>query len=132
MTQPVIFPDVETLAVSVLSSALAERTEPHAADVYVDAVEPSTRRRRQVVIRRDGGPRLDAVREAARLTVRVWGRDRTEAGDLARLVAALLAAAADGSTPLVRARVTGGPYTVPGTDYHLLTVEWTVKGSPLV
>lgn len=132
MTQAIIFPDVEAMAVTRLTQRLAERPEPHAADVYVAKDEPMTRRRRQVVIRRDGGPRLDLVREASRLTVRVWGQDADEAGELARLVAAILGAPADGSTPLVLARVTGGPYAVPDSDFHLLTVEWTTKGSPLV
>jgi hypothetical protein len=128
--EPILFPDAERLAIAVLTTALGNRSEEYAQDVYLDVTEPQTRRRRQVVVRRDGGRRLDLVREAPRLTFRVWGRDDTETGDLARLVAALLGAAADGSTPLLRV-TTSGPYRVPGTDYRLLTAEFTVKGSPL-
>lgn len=131
MTQPILFPDAEALAISVLSSALAERPEPEAQDVYVADAEPATRRRRQVVVRRDGGTRLDLVREAPRLSLLVWGFDQAEAGALARLCAAILGAAADGSTPIVASRISGGPYRIPGVDYWLLNVELTTKGSPL-
>lgn len=135
MTQPILFPDAERLAIEAVVQGLAGRPEPYAADVFVDRREPATRRPRQVLIRRDGGPRLDAVREVARLTVRVYGRNDDEARDLARLVSALLAASATGATPVVLAAITGGPYPVedrPGQpDYCLLTVELTVKGAPL-
>jgi hypothetical protein len=129
-TTPILFPDAEALAIAVLTTALGNRPEPYAQDVYLAATEPATRRRRQVVVRRDGGRRLDFIRDAPRLSFRVWGRDEAEAGDLAQLVAALLGAAADGSTPLARVSTTG-PYRVPGTDYRLLTAEFVVKGSPL-
>lgn len=129
--QPILFPDAERLAINVLTTGLGNRPEPYAQDVYLAATEPQTRRRRQVIIRRDGGTRLDLVREAPRLTLRVWGRDQDEAADLARLVAALLGAAADGSTPIVRVDRITGPYRVPGADYSLLTAALTVKGSPL-
>lgn len=136
MTQAILFPDVEVWATTYLTSALASRPEPYAADVYVANLLPQTRRPRQVIVRRDGGPRLDLVRDAARLTVRVYGRNDAEAADLAALVRALIGAAADGSTPVVRVRELAGPLPVPDAngqpDYRLFTVEVTVKGSPLV
>lgn len=134
--QPIVFPDVEAWAVNLLTSALAERPEPYAADVYVANTLPQTRRPRQVIVRRDGGPRLDLVREAARLTVRVYGRDDDETKNLAALVRAFLGAAADGSTPVARVRELSGPTPVPDgkgqPDYRLMTVELIVVGAPLV
>lgn len=128
--QPILFPDAEALVVNVLTTALGSRPEPHAEDVYLAAEEPTTRRRRQVVVQRVGGSRLDLVRDEARVSLRVWGRDASETTELAALVAALLGASADGSTPILRAQVTG-PLRVPGTDYRLLTAALTVKGTPL-
>lgn len=93
----VVFPDLELWATGYLRTALAARTEPYAASVYVSNAVPDPRRDRMVTIRRDGGPRLDVVREAARIGVNVWGRTEQEASDLARLVAALLWAAPDGN-----------------------------------
>lgn len=137
MTQAILFPDVEVWAINYLSSALAPLVSTYAyADAYVANALPQTRRPRQVIVRRDGGPRLDLVRDAARLTVRVYGRNDGEAAELAALVRALLGAAADGSTPVVRVRELAGPLPVPDAngqpDYRLMTVEVTVKGTPLV
>lgn len=133
--EPILFPDAEALATTLLTSALAERPEPAAADVYVDRKDPATRRARMVLVRRDGGNRLDLVRDAARLTVRVYGSTDDEARDLAALVRAILGAAADGSTPLLSVREVAGPLVVETKglpDYLLLTYELTVKGAPLV
>lgn len=132
--QPIVFPDVEALAVNHLAQRLSERSEPEAQDVYVANRDPQTRRARMVLVRRDGGPRLDVKREAARLTVRIYGRDDDEAGRLATLVRAFLSSAADGSTPVVLTRELSGPQPVPVTapEYRLMTVEWTVVGQPLV
>lgn len=64
-----------------------------------------------VIVRRDGGARLDPVREAARLGVRVWGSTEKEASDLAALVRALMWAAPDGQ-PVVRVDELSGPVPV--------------------
>lgn len=136
MTQAIIFDDVEAWAINFLTSALANRTEPYAANVYVANALPQTRRARQVIVRRDGGTRADLIRDLPRLTVRVYGRNDAETGDLAALVRALLGAAADGSTPVARVREALGPTAVPDPtagqpDYRLMTFELTVVGRPL-
>lgn len=131
MLTSVTFPDVELWATGFLRSALAARSEPYAAGVYVGITVPDVRSDRMVVVRRDGGPRLDQVREAARLTVRVWGRTDQEASDLARLVAALLWASPDGS-PVVRVSQTSGPSAVPDVQPQRLTVfDVIVRGTDL-
>jgi hypothetical protein len=76
---------------------------------------------------------LDPFREAARLTVRVWGGTEREATDLARLVAALLWVSPDGNPVL---RVTQPTGTTPVADdskqpLRLLAFELTVRGTQL-
>jgi hypothetical protein len=84
-----------------------------------------------VVVRRDGGPRLDVTRDQARLTVRVWGSTEQEATDLARLVAALLWAAPTGE-PVIRVTQPTGPSPVADDSrqpLRLQTFELIVRGT---
>lgn len=134
MQPPVIvFPDVELWATAHLRSTLSGRPESFASNVYVSNSVPSTRRDRMVVVRRDGGPRLDTMREAARLGVRVWAKTEQDATDLARLVRALLWMAPDGA-PVCRVTDLSGPSPVPdesGQPLRFFTVELIVRGAPL-
>lgn len=131
MTTPVLFPDVELWATGWLRDALAGRTEPYAQDVYVGNSVPSPRRDRMVTFRRDGGPRLDQVRELARVGVNVWATSERDATDLARLVAALLWAAPDGA-PVLRAQQVSGPSPIPDEQpRRFMSFELTVRGTNL-
>lgn len=131
MLTPVEFPDVELWATVYLRLALAARSEPYAAGVLVGVVVPDTRRDRMVMVRRDGGPRLDQVRESARLTVRVWGRTEQEASDLARLVAALLWASPDGD-PVLRVTQNSGPSPIPDEQpQRLMSFDVVVRGTQI-
>lgn len=131
MTTPVVFPDVELWATGWLRNALATRAEPYAQDVLVGVVLPTTRRDRMVMFRRDGGPRLDATREAPRLGVNVWGGSEQEASDLARLVAALLWAAPDGN-PVCKATQLAGPSPVADEQpRRYMTFELVTRGTEL-
>ena len=107
----VLFDDIELWATGALRAALAARSEPYTDDVYVSNKVPNPRRDRMLIVRRDGGGRLDVVREAPRLGINVWAKTEQDANDLGRLVAALLWAAPDGD-PVSRVTVTGGPYPV--------------------
>ena len=120
----VLFDDIELWATGALRAALAARSEPYTDDVYVSNKVPTVRRNRMVIVRRDGGGRLDVVREAPRLGINVWAKTEQDANDLGRLVAALLWAAPDGD-PVSRVTVTGGPYPVADdTDFlRYLTAE---------
>lgn len=127
----VLFPDVELWACGYLRAALAGRSEPYASGVYVGNTVPATRTNRMVVVRRDGGPRLDVAREAARLTVRTWATTEQDATDLSRLVAALLWAAPTGDPVLRVDQLTG---TSPVADdsrqpLRLATYEVIVRGT---
>lgn len=131
MTTPVVFPDVELWATAWLRNALAQRGEPYAQGVLVGVVVPATRRPRMVMVRRDGGPRLDAVREAPRLGVNVWGGSEQEASNLARLVAALLWSAPDGN-PVCKATQLAGPSPVADEQpRRYMTFELVVRGTEL-
>lgn len=120
----VLFDDIELWATGALRAALAARSEPYTDDVYVSNKVPTVRRNRMVIVRRDGGGRLDVVREAPRLGINVWAKTEQDANDLGRLVAALLWAAPDGD-PVSRVTVTGGPYPVADdTDFlRYITAE---------
>lgn len=127
----VIFPDVELWATNWLRAALADRGEVYAQDVLVGTVVPTTRRDRMVMFRRDGGPRLDATREVARMAVNVWGPSEHEVSDLARLVAALLWAAPNGD-PVLKADQMLGPSPIPDVQpQRFMTFELIVRGTAL-
>lgn len=130
----VIHDDIELWVTTRLRALLAARPEPYTSNVYVSNTTPNPRRDRMVIIRRDGGGRLDAVREAPRLGINVWVKSgktaEQEANDLGRMVAALLAASPDGN-PVSRARITGGPYPIADESSHekrYITAELVSKG----
>lgn len=134
MSLPVVlFPDTELWATEYLRDVLAARPEPYTANVYVSNSVPSTRRDRMVTVRRDGGSRLDQVREAARLTVNVWAKTEQDATDLARMVAALLWAAPNGD-PVVKVEQFTGPSPVAdlsGQPLRFMVFELTVRGTDI-
>lgn len=126
----VIHDDIELWATARLRELLAARPEAYTKNVLVSNKVPNPRRDRMVTIRRDGGGRLDAVREAPRLGVNVWAKTEKDAADLARMVAALLAASPDGN-PVSRVRITGGPYAVDDESRQprfYITAEAISKG----
>lgn len=126
-------PDVELWATTYLRAALGDRDESYAANVYVSNRVPTQRRDRMVLVRRDGGPRLDQTREAARLAVRVWDTNEQDCNDLARLVRALLWAAPNGD-PVLRVRDLSGPSSVPDESkvhQRYMVLEVTVRGTNL-
>lgn len=126
----VLHDDIELWATTRLRELLGAREEAYAADVFVSNKVPAVRRDRMVIVRRDGGGRLDAVREAPRLGINVWADDETDSADLARLVAALLWASPDGD-PVSKVTITGGPYPIPEDSPHFvnyLTAELISHG----
>lgn len=129
----VLFDDVELWATSALRAALGARSEPYTDNVYVSndlPAEPEDRRDRMVTVRRDGGPRLDPVREQPRLGVNVYGETEQVANDLARMVSALLWASPDGE-PVCKVTITSGPSVVPNASQpqRFLTAELITRGT---
>ena len=131
MRPVVIFPDVELLLTGFLRQQLSGRAEPYAANVYVANAVPAERRDYMVIVRRDGGPRLDLAREIARVGITVWALKEQDATDLARLIAALVWASPDGA-PILKAVQTSGPSPVVDASrvpQRYLTFELTVRGT---
>lgn len=130
---PIIFPDVELWASTFLRDQLAQRTEPYTDSVWIGNFVPQPRHDRMVVVRRDGGPRLDVFREQARLSVRVWAMNEQDATDLARMVSALMWAAPSGD-PVLRVDQTTGPTPIPDESQQplrLLAFDVIVRGTDL-
>lgn len=130
MGEVVVFPDVEMLVCNRLRAMLAGRLEAYASVPYVGNKTPNPIPERAIVVRCDGGPRLDTVRQAARVGINVWGRQQVEASNLARLVSALLVASPDGAILAVPSIT--APYAVSEETQdrvHLyLTAEVMVRG----
>lgn len=128
----VIFPDVEAWAITYLRGALAARSEPFTAGVWVGNLLPQTRPQRAVLVRDDGGPTLGDVRAVARLGINVFAGTEPDVSDLANLVSALIGGSADGK-PVVRATTTR-PYSVTddaGQPRHYFTAELIIRGESL-
>lgn len=123
----IVYPDVELWAVGKIRAGLAARgiTARVSTSYRGDAAE--------VVVRRDGGPQLDRVRESARLGVNVYRKgDPHDQGvnDLAALVSAILRDSADATVP--RVRQASGASPIPeaeGTRRRYLTFELTSRGA---
>lgn len=122
-----MFPDVELWATTYLRDALKLHgyTGVYVSNHYLQ--KPV-----EVWVRRDGGPVLDQVREAARLTINVFatGDNDQPVSDLARTVSAIMRAGAVG--PVVRVTQTTGPTPVPDTlPRRLIAFEVVVRGTEL-
>jgi hypothetical protein len=84
----VVFPDVNLYLTGYLRAGLAELGAP----AFVSTKRED--RARWVWVRRDGGPRLDLMRDGPRVTINVGATDPTgkAVNDLAELVRALMVA----------------------------------------
>lgn len=123
---PIIFPDVELVLTGYLRAALAANGYPGMYVSNTRGSQPSA-----VWVRRDGGPVLDQVREAARVGINVFAPTEQAATNLARTVSALLRAAADGN-PIVRVTQPTGPTPIAdATPRRYMTFEITVRGVEL-
>ena len=126
MTTPIIFPDVELWATAYLRTALAAYGYPGTFVSNARGTQTTA-----VWVRRDGGPALDQVREAARLGVNVFAPTEQAVANLARTVSALLVAAADGA-PVVKVTQTSGPSPIAdASPRRFMTFEITVRGAEL-
>lgn len=135
MWQPaqIVYPDVELLLTDLLRDALAARPEPYAAGVHVDVDVPNPRRDRMVIVRSDGGPPVGDVRSLARVGINVYGPTKQAAGDLARLVGALLSGLA-GEGPITAVTSVSLPSEVEDQsdqERRYLTAEIHLRGSVL-
>ena len=131
MAEVAIFDDVELWACSWLRSKLSARPEAYTTGVVVSNTVPTTRPTRLVTVRRDGGPKVNPLTEAARLGVNVWAATEADATNLARLTRAILSGAA-GQGPVRRVTETSGPSPIPDVvPRRYFVVELTITGSVL-
>ena len=130
----IVFPDIELVLTGRYRTALATRTEPYAAGVYVSNTVPTTRRDRMVIVRRDGGTQAE-MRDRPRVNIRVWAKTEQDATNLAALVMALAPTFVDGS-PIVACPTEGrsGPFPVAdesGQPLRMMTIEFHTRGVDL-
>ena len=121
---PVVFPDSELQLTGGLRAALP-------AGTYVDIRIPSTRRPREVIVRRDGGPEgLIIARQ--RFGFRVFAPSEKEVSDLADLTSANVRALR--FTGHFRDISTTSPFPVEdqsGIPCRYFTAEIAARGTPL-
>lgn len=94
MTMPAtIFQDTEKLLVDAITTSLAERSESYAQGVVVATKKPGPEIQpypsKVVVVRSDGGPKLDWVRKMSRVGISIWCDTYADAADLSTLLEAL-------------------------------------------
>jgi hypothetical protein len=136
MMPAVIFPDVEKVLVAAFKSELDERDESYAINVHVATKKPPPDKKpypkRMVIIRSDGGPKVDWVRKIERIGITIWADTYADASDLARLVEALSTTLTGEQIKL--ATVVLSPTRVDEAgpqECRYLTLELIVKGSTL-
>lgn len=129
----IVFADLELAITGHLRTALAARPEPVCAGVHVSIAVPNPRQSRMVIVRRNGGRRLDATRESARFGVQVWGATFAEAVDLGNIVRALMQALPDGAPILSAAELSAfSPVDdESGQPMRFGTFEVTARGTTL-
>ena len=119
----IIFPDSELALTGALRSALG--------DAYVATKVPTTRRPKEVIVRRDGGPD-DLVQSRQRFGVRVFAPKEQDAAALADLTSAHLRGLRF-TGPFLRITTTS-PFPVDdpsGVPCRYFTAEVAVRGTPL-
>ncbi len=119
----IIFPDSELWLTGALRAALV--------DAFVSTSVPTTRRPKEVILRRDGGPD-DLVQSRQRFGFRVFATQEKAATDLADLAAAHLRGLRF-TGPILRVTTTS-PFPVEdvsGIPMRYFTAEVSVRGTPL-
>ena len=119
----VVFPDSELWLTGALRAALS--------GVYVDIKVPTSRRPKEVIVRRDGGPD-DLVQSRQRFGFRVFAAKEQDVSELADLTSAHLRRLR--FTGPARAITTTSPFPVDdpsGVPCRYFTAEVAVRGTPL-
>ena len=123
---PILYPDAELVLTTALRAALVAAGR---SDVYVDRAVTS--KRPLVVLTRDGGG-VGPLRDQPRIRIRTFAATAQAAGDLARLVNALLLDL-PGTAGITRAEILSGPYEIPDASGPLryALAEFHIRGEEL-
>jgi hypothetical protein len=132
----VIFPDIEKVLVAAIKSELLTRTETYAQNVTVATKKPapdlSPYPSRIIVIRSDGGPKVDWVRKIERVGISIWADTYSDASNLARLIEALSVTLTSDGVKLSRVVLSPTRVDEAGPqEARYMTLELIVKGSDL-
>lgn len=106
-----VYPDIELVLGGRIRAALSARPETGTDDVLVSNRVPNPRRRRMVIVRRDGGTE-SGLRDRPRVSIRVWAENEKAVNDLALLVAAIVRGTPDGA-PILSSVKQSGPTPIP-------------------
>lgn len=128
----IVLPDVKTVVLDHIRTALAASDEPYASSVTVKGDLPDPRPTRAVTVRADGGNRLADVRGVARLGINVWASSNVDATDLANLVSAIVSGM-EGVGPVRYARASLPSEVEDSSRQPLryITAELIVRGESL-
>lgn len=138
MSLPVVlFSDLELEVCTRLKAALDARGESYTDGVFVGRQNPLNaaasapeRRTRMVTVRRDGGPRLDRVREQASIGVNVYAETHRICNQLALMVEALITSLPDGD-PICRVDRSSGliPVEADAGPQVYITFDLVARGT---
>ena len=119
----VVFPDSELWLTGALRAALT--------GVYLDIEVPASRRPREVIVRRDGGPDR-FITSTHRFGLRVFADTEKDVSDLADLASAHVRALAFTGPARAIETTSPFPYDDPsGRPCRYFTAEIAVRGTPL-
>jgi hypothetical protein len=136
MMPAVIFPDIEKVLVAAFKADLESRDEAYAENVYVATKKPAANispyPSKILIVRSDGGPKLDWVRKSERVGITIWADDYADASNLARLVEALSITMTGESIKLSQVVLSPIRIDEPGPqECRYMTLELITKGSTL-
>lgn len=134
LVEPILFPDVEELLATYLTTQFTARSEPATVHVRV----PATRPDRFVLVPRLGGTRRGLVVDSATIGVECWADRDAPAFDLCALTRALVYAL-PGKTiqgaVFYRVDEVGGPANFPDPESnqsrYVFTVAVSVRGTAI-
>lgn len=128
------WPDVELVLCEWIRASLHSASSTWSRCFVGHRVPAGARRSHMVIVRRDGGHRLSAVTELARVGITVWAPTDAECTELAGVVRSVLGSIDLAATPLRSWTEVSGPSWVPDESDHprlYSTAEAIVRAQPL-
>lgn len=134
MLPAVIYPDPEMHFTQHFRDRLKDETDPVLQDFFVSNTVPSTRRKRMIIIRRDGGTEREReLLEVARMRVSIWAESDRVAALTSSWARAIMSSSPTGN-PVVFVALNSAPSKVADVEtssVYLMTFDVTLKGRVL-